>query len=192
MDQRKNEQSKERSSASLLPWCSSFWNEGPQVTLDYSHQLIYIYIYIYMLYSLHKGLTLLHKYTSTERQRSWWNLFVWSASPVVWGALRSAVFWSAQLGRVLPQHWRFPPASGGHPPGFYPLIGGWVYCLAPLIREQSTGIKVFLAMPDACGLRPCDRNHLKNGLVPNSLVRWGTWQILDQTYVTQSRVIPLA
>ena len=32
---------------------------------------IYIYIYIYiLLYSLHNGLTLLHKYMSTERQKS--------------------------------------------------------------------------------------------------------------------------
>ena len=29
----------------------------------------------------------------------------------------------------VPRHWRFPPASGGHPPGFYTLRGG--YCLAP-------------------------------------------------------------
>ena len=29
-----------------------------------------------------------------------------------------------------------------------------------------TGPKVFLAMLDACGLRPCDWIHLKNGLLP--------------------------
>ena len=33
-----------------------------------------------------------------------------------------------------------------------------------------TGPNVFLAMPDACGLRPCDRTHLKNGLVPDLYV----------------------
>ena len=29
------------------------------------------------------------------------------------------------------------------------------------------GSKVFLALPHACGLRPCDWTHLKNGLVPD-------------------------
>ena len=58
--------------------------------------------------------------------------------------------------------------SGGHSPGFSPLRRGSV-CLAPegpLIRRTPTGPKVFLALPDACGLRPCDRTHIKNGLVP--------------------------
>ena len=30
-----------------------------------------------------------------------------------------------------------------------------------------SGPKIFLAMPDACGFQPCDRTHLKNGLVPH-------------------------
>ena len=61
----------------------------------------------------------------------------------------------------------FPPDSEGHPPGFYPLMG--VLGLlpeAPLIKRMPTRQKVFLAMPDMCGLRPCDQTHLKNGLVP--------------------------
>ena len=37
-------------------------------------------------------------------------------------------------------------------------------------RGMPTGSKVFLALPDACGLRPCDWTHLKNGLVPYSCV----------------------
>ena len=40
----------------------------------------------------------------------------------------------------------------------------------PKKRGMPTGPKVFLALPDACGLRPCDRAHLKNGLVPYSCV----------------------
>ena len=131
-----------------------------------------------MLYSLHNGIALLHKYTSTDRQgvgqtpvsRS--NSRVWCASPVVWGAFRSAVFWSARLGRMLPQHWRFPPASGAVPQAFTPLWGG--YCLArevPLLRGMPTEPRVFLIMPDASRLRPYDRTHLKNGLVPYSLVQ---------------------
>ena len=53
--------------------------------------------------------------------------------------------------------------QGAITPGFYPLRRGWVYCLAPedpLIRGMPTGPKVFLVLPDACGLRPCDRTHL--------------------------------
>ena len=34
--------------------------------------------------------------------------------------------------------------------------------------------KVFLTMPNACGLRPCDRTHLENGLVPD-LYNGGTY-----------------
>ena len=43
---------------------------------------------------------------------------------------------------------------------------------APLKRGMPTGSKVFLALPDACRLRPCDRTHIKNGLVPHSYVGW--------------------
>ena len=35
---------------------------------------------------------------------------------------------------------------------------------------MPTGPKVFLAMPDACGLQPCDRTHLKKPLCHISLV----------------------
>ena len=35
---------------------------------------------------------------------------------------------------------------------------------------MPTRPKVFLALPDACRLRPCNRTHLKNGLVPHSYV----------------------
>ena len=61
---------------------------------------------------------------------------------------------------------------GPSPPGFYPLRGE-VYCLAPEAPQKGEcrrGSKVFLTLPDACGLRPCDRTHLKNGLVPHSCV----------------------
>ena len=51
----------------------------------------------------------------------------------------------------------------------FTLFGGGVYCLAPeapLIRGMPTELKVFLAMLDAFGLRPCDQTHLKNSSVP--------------------------
>ena len=56
--------------------------------------------------------------------------------------------------------------QGAIPPGLYPPSGGLLPG-APK-RGMPTEPKVFLALPDACGLRPCDRAHLKNGLVPYS------------------------
>ena len=81
-----------------------------------------------------------------------------SSSWVAFG--RPSYLWAVLPG--VPRHWRFPPASGGL--GLLP--GAWG---APK-RGMPTGPKVFLALPDACGLRPCDRAHLKNGLVPYSCV----------------------
>ena len=84
---------------------------------------------------------------------------------------RPSYLWTVLPG--VPRHWRVPPASGGHPPRLIPPLGGlgllpgaWG---APK-RGMPTGPNVFLALPDACGLRPCDRAHLKNGLVPYSCV----------------------
>ena len=113
------------------------------------------------------------------RQRSWPNPRVWSASPVVWGALRSAVFCSAWLGQVLPQHWRFPPASGSNPPGFYPLgllPGAWS---APNKENADRAEGIF----GNTG-RVWDWTHLKNGLVlyfsgggtENKYLTRPTWQ----------------
>ena len=45
--------------------------------------------------------------------------------------------------------------QGAIPPGFSPLLGGWVYCLAP---------KVFLALPGTCRLCPCARDCQKKAL----------------------------
>ena len=78
-----------------------------------------------------------------------------------WVTLRPAVFAAARI-------WlRFPPASGGCLPRLLPSSGGWAYCLAPeapLIRGIPTGPNVFLAMPGACGLRPCATTHQKKAL----------------------------
>ena len=82
----------------------------------------------------------------------------------------------------VPRHWRFPPASWGHSPRLLLPTGGCCLALeATLIRGMPTKPKVFLALPDACGLRSCDRTHLKNGLVPNRTLvgrmintEWGT------------------
>ena len=92
-----------------------------------------------------------------------------SSSWVAFG--RPSYLWAVLSG--VPRHWRFPPASGGYPPRLLPpsaglglLPGAWG---APK-RGMPTGSKVFFALPDACGPRPCDRAHLKNGLVPYSCV----------------------
>ena len=78
----------------------------------------------------------------------------------------------ACLGADLPEcwliDWRFPPASGGHPPAFHLLQG--VRFIAWRMRGMPTGPKLFLPMQDACGLRPCGQPHLKNGLVTNLYV----------------------
>ena len=55
-------------------------------------------------------------------------------------------------------------------PQAYTPFGGLGLLLGAPKRGMPTGPKVFLALPDACGLRPCDRAHLKNGLVPYSCV----------------------
>ena len=53
-------------------------------------------------------------------------------------------------------------------PQTFTSFGGWgLLPEAPLIRGMPTEPKVFFAMLDACGLRPCDQTHLKSGLVPD-------------------------
>ena len=109
---------------------------------------------------------------------------------------RPSNLWAVLPG--VPRHWRFPRASGGHPPRLIPPSGGFIAwplrnhqkgecrrgrryfwpCHPPgfytlrgegllpgaLKRGMSTGPNVFLALLDACGLRPFDRTHLKNAL----------------------------
>ena len=67
-------------------------------------------------------------------------------------------------GTFLRPQWTIPPSF--YPHGGELLPGAWG---APR-RRMPTGEKVFLTLPDACGLRPGDQTHLKNGLVPNSYV----------------------
>ena len=96
--------------------------------------------------------------------------FVCGLSSPVFGLHSVGRLTSGRFCRVCLGTGDFLRPQGAIPPGFYPLRGGWVYCLAPPKRGMPTGPKVFLAWPDACGLRPCDRAHLKNGLVPYSCV----------------------
>ena len=99
--------------------------------------------------------------------------FVCGLSSPVLGLHSVDRFISGRFCRMCLGTGEFLQPQGAIPPGLYPLRGDWVYCLAPeapLKRGMPTGPKVFLALPDACGLRPCDRAHLKNGLVPYSCV----------------------
>ena len=128
-----------------------------------------------MLHSLHNVLTLLHKYTTTGCQRKWPNPRVWSASPLVWGAFRSTMFWSTKLGHMLPQHWRFPPALGAIFPAFTPLRGvGFIALrLRRLFKwECRQGWRYFWQMSDTCGLRPCAWTHLKMALCQTRSLIW--------------------
>ncbi len=63
-----------------------------------------------------------------------------------------------------------PLASGGCPPGFNRLWRGWVYRPAPEAPEKGNANEIRGFFGTACrvGLRLCDRNNPKNGLVPHS------------------------
>ena len=99
----------------------------------------------------------------------------------------------------MPRHWRVPPASGSHPPRLLPPSGGWVYFLvpeAPLKRGMPIGPKVFLVLPDACELRPCDRTYRKNGLVPHSCVggtydKYGGRNVVDGSVADWKALVQL-
>ena len=54
-------------------------------------------------------------------------------------------------------------------------------CCTPYIMESHSSINTRQRSLRGVGQNP--RTHLKNGLEPNSLVRWGAWQITVQTPV---------
>ena len=60
--------------------------------------------------------------------------------------------------------------QGAVPPGFNPLRRGWVYRPAPEAprKRNADGARGIFGTACRVGLRPCDRTHLKNGLVPYS------------------------
>ena len=61
---------------------------------------------------------------------------VWPFLSSSWVAFgRPSYLWAVLPG--VPQHWRFPPASGSHPPRLIPPSGGWVYCLAPKAPQKG-------------------------------------------------------
>ena len=86
-----------------------------------------------------------------------------SSSWVAFG--RQSYLWAVLPG--VPRHWRFPPASGGHPQGLYPLRGGWVYCLAleaPQKGECRRGRRYFRPCRTRVGFGPATGPTLKTAL----------------------------
>ena len=96
---------------------------------------------------------------ATNKQSSPWTLYgVW-----VWPFLSScwvAFGWPSYLWAVLPgvpQHWRFPPASGGHPPRFYPLRGVIAWRLRRPKKRNADGAEGIFGLAGrvwASALRP--------------------------------------
>ena len=119
-----------------------------------------------MLYSLHNGLVLLYKYTSTRASGSVpISVLVQLSSCGV--TLRPTVLCTARFRSGVPQHWRsfWPP--GAVPPWLTHF--GRVRLIAwglrrPFLRGMPTRPVVFLGLPDAIGLQSCDWIHLKTAL----------------------------
>ena len=90
-------------------------------------------------------------------------------------ALVTRVWLGHGSGQVWLVGWRFPPALGSHTHHAFTSLGS--YCLAPgasIIRgmpKVPKGPKVFLVMPDACGLRSFGRTHIKKALCHTCLHR---------------------
>ena len=66
----------------------------------------------------------------------------------------------------VPRHWRFPPASGGHPPRLIPPLGGG-YCLAPEALQKGEcrrGRRYFWLCRTRVGFGPATGPTLKTAL----------------------------
>ena len=84
-----------------------------------------------------------------------------SSSWVAFG--RPSNLWAVLPG--VPQHWRFPPASGGHPPRLIPPSGG--YCLAPEAHKKGEcrrGWRYFWPCRTRVDFRPATGPTLKTAL----------------------------
>ena len=133
-----------------------------------------------MLYSLHNGLVLLHKYTSTiasdvVRQSTCSRLLSWVAFFCVlwWGALDRLWLRAARFGRVCSTTGYITSGLRGPSPQALTLFGGVGFIARRLRRPEkgnADGVRGIFGTAYRVGLRPCDRTHLKNGLVPYSYV----------------------
>ena len=113
--------------------------------------LCFLLIHLFQMFTLKINYTIRSSHCSLAI-----SFFPTVVSPLqLLGRTQSAMFAMARIR---------PPR--GRPPRLLPSSGGF-QCLAyeaPLIRGMPTGPREFLAMPDAGGLRPCNRTHHKNGL----------------------------
>ena len=91
---------------------------------------------------------------------------VWPFLSSSWVAFgRPSNLWAVLPG--VPRHWRFPPASGGHPPRLIPASGGWVYCLAPEAPQKGEcrrGRRYFWPCRTRVGFGPATGPTLKTAL----------------------------
>ena len=91
---------------------------------------------------------------------------VWPFLSSSWVAFgRPCYLWSVLPG--VPRHWRFPPASGDHPPRLLPPSGGWVYWLtpeAPQKWECRRGWRYFWPFQTRVGFGPATGPTLKTAL----------------------------
>ena len=77
---------------------------------------------------------------------------------------RPSYLWAVLLG--VPRHWRFPPASGGHPPRLVPPSGGF-NCLAPEVPQKGEcrrGWRYFWLCRTRVGFGPATGPTLKTAL----------------------------
>ena len=108
--------------------------------------------------------------------------FVCGLSSPVLGLYSVGRLTSGRFCRVCLGTGDFLRPQGAIPPGFYPLRGGVIaWRLRRLKKGNADGAEGIFSLPDACGLRPCDRAHLKNGLVPYSGVGGTQRQIQRST-----------
>ena len=143
-----------------------------------------------LLYSLHIGLTLLHKYTSTERQRELTKPPCLVHLSSCWGALRTAVSSTAWLGQVCLISGNPSGRRGASTKAFTPLRGVGLLPStwgAPFKGNADEARSIFRKCsspaPGPTLKRPCAILIRLVGLKTNTV---------DLTHVTQLRVILLA
>ena len=91
---------------------------------------------------------------------------LWPFLSSCWVAFgRPSYLWAVLPG--VPRHWRFPPASGGHPPRLLPPLGFFFYYLAPEApqkRECRWGRRYFWSCRTCVGFVPATGPTLKTAL----------------------------
>ena len=110
-----------------------------------------------------------HKFYKHTRLLSWVAFFcvLW------WGALDRLWLRAARFGRVCSNTGYITSGLRGPSPQALTLFGGVGFIARRLRRPEkgnADGVRGIFGTAYRVGLRPCDRTHLKNGLVPYSYV----------------------